>query len=114
MLESKKLISLRKAPDEPSIIYHWEIPETLGYFDGHFPDRPILPAVAWIDACLELARLEKAAEGAPFMRSIRSAKFTGAIVPGDRVKIVASQDSDKWKFVWSKDSAQIAEIDLLL
>jgi 3-hydroxyacyl-[acyl-carrier-protein] dehydratase len=114
MIESKKIISLRKAQDASDLIYIWNVPKDLPYFDGHFPGMPILPAVACIDASLEAIRLEMALEDAPFFRSIKTAKFTGVVNPGDEMKLQVSHEQNTWKVLWSKLGVQTAEIRLEL
>jgi 3-hydroxyacyl-[acyl-carrier-protein] dehydratase len=54
--------------------------------NGHFPGRPILPAVAVAMMAVETVR--GSLDGAPPLRSLSYAKFSRPIVPGDRIAIV--------------------------
>ena len=65
----------------------WEVPERLSYFDGHFPDNPILPAVAVIDL-LNIFFCEVLDREVRIVK-IASAKFSDLISPGDVLKVSA-------------------------
>lgn len=41
--------------DSDALTFELDVPPDLPYFDGHFPDTPILPAVAQIDWAVRLA-----------------------------------------------------------
>jgi 3-hydroxymyristoyl/3-hydroxydecanoyl-(acyl carrier protein) dehydratase len=56
-----------------------EITSALAAFDGHFPDTPILPAVAQIDWAVRMARAEFALP-ARFL-ALRSLKFLAIVQP---------------------------------
>jgi len=55
-------------------------------FRGHFPDRPILPAVVQIMAALHVAG-EVWKGGSDIPLSVDRAKFTLPIVPGDEIEV---------------------------
>ena len=60
--------------------------ETFAGFRGHFPDRPILPAVVQIMAALHVAgEVWKGVIDIPL--SVNRAKFTLPIVPGDEIEV---------------------------
>ena len=73
---------------------------------------PVLPAVACIDVSLEVVRQELNLETAPFYRAIKTAKFTGLVVPGDEVMLKVSHAEKIWKILWSKRGVQTADIRL--
>jgi len=79
----------------------WRVPENLPYFQGHFPDFPILPAVATLDAsieclkqCLLLSELS--------VSVVKNAKFLAPITPGLEVDIRLHRQREKdWSIDWS-------------
>jgi predicted hotdog family 3-hydroxylacyl-ACP dehydratase len=68
------------------------VPSDAAYFAGHFPGRPILPAVAELDLALQaLAR----ASGRPsLLRGIAFARWRQLVVPGDRLELSARELDD--------------------
>ena len=56
-----------------------EINSALAAFDGHFPDTPILPAVAQIDWAVRLARAEFALPAR--FHALRALKFLAIVQP---------------------------------
>ncbi len=59
----------------------WQVPTSLPYFDGHFPQNPILPGVALLDLFQVLLNCQ--------FESISSIKFTEPIRPLDSLNIIA-------------------------
>lgn len=87
-------------PDEPDAIvleprgpvapterwFELSIPPDFPWFSGHFPDAPVLPAVAQLDAIVLPACAAAWAElGAP--RRLGKLKFRKQIAPGDRLEL---------------------------
>ncbi len=91
-----------------SSVYTWAVPTNLAYFEGHFPENPVLPAIAMIDLSLEaisqnLSRSVK-------LKKISQAKFLKVIVPGSELKIkVEKISSEEWVVIWCefKDELKI-------
>jgi 3-hydroxymyristoyl/3-hydroxydecanoyl-(acyl carrier protein) dehydratase len=101
----------------------WLVPAQLPYFEGHFPNNPILPAVAVIDVSLQLIqKLQKK----PHLqiREIRTTKFMSPITPNTTVHLAAHlspvETPNRWLVEWSAvspttDTKQsLAKIDLIL
>jgi 3-hydroxyacyl-[acyl-carrier-protein] dehydratase len=69
------------------------------FFDGHFPDEPIMPGVLILEsmaqACGVLAHVAKAAPGeigdVYYLVKIDKAKFNRKVVPGDQLHIEVKQ-----------------------
>lgn len=75
------------------------------FFQGHFPDQPIMPGVLVIEAMAQVAGVlafRSGVEGkSVFFMSIDNAKFRRPIVPGDQVMMeikALKQRGNVWKF----------------
>lgn len=78
------------------------------FFQGHFPDRPVMPGVLIIEAMaqtagvLVVATLGQEEEGKlVYFMSIDSARFRRPVVPGDRLELHVVKERSRgpvWKF----------------
>lgn len=78
------------------------------HFNGHFPQRPIMPgvliveAMAQTSAVLVVETLGEAAEGKlVYFMSIDECKFRKPVVPGDRLELHVTKDRSRgnvWRF----------------
>ena len=63
------------------------------YFQGHFPDFPIMPGVLIIEALAQVAcilalkKLKKEGHGSVFFTGIDGAKFRQPVRPGDQLRL---------------------------
>ena len=64
------------------------------FFEGHFPDRPVMPGVLIVESmaqtagCLVVASLGRESEGKlVYFMTIENARFRKPVVPGDRLVI---------------------------
>ena len=63
------------------------------FFQGHFPDAPVMPgvlqieAMAQVGAILALREFEDRADKIPFFSGIEKARFRRPVVPGDTLVI---------------------------
>jgi 3-hydroxyacyl-[acyl-carrier-protein] dehydratase len=77
-----------------------------GFFQGHFPNHPIMPGVLIIEALAQVAGILALHSGAAvgkavYFLSIERAKFRKPVVPGDQLKLEVSilqQRGNVWKF----------------
>ena len=82
----------------------WTVPSDLPYLRGHFPSQPLLPAIAMIDASIELLRQALNVEKV-FPSSISSAKFMAPVVPDLKIKISLHQlANDSWQADWETEN----------
>lgn len=94
------------------------------FFQGHFPHKPLMPAVLMIEALTQAAtllvldpstRLGPAARdpsslraGAVQLRGVNNAKFRKHVIPGDRLTLIVTLTAIRWPL--AKVSA-VAEVD---
>jgi 3-hydroxyacyl-[acyl-carrier-protein] dehydratase len=76
------------------------------FFQGHFPDFPVMPGVLIVEALAQVAGIlafksESSSEGGSvFFMSIEKAKFRRPVVPGDQLRLelnVIKQRGNVWK-----------------
>jgi 3-hydroxyacyl-[acyl-carrier-protein] dehydratase len=91
------------------------------YFQGHFPNHPIMPGVMIIEAMAQTSAVlvvetlgPQAAGKLVYFMSIESAKFRRPVVPGDQLRIHVSKLRSRgnvWKFngVARVDGVSVAE-----
>lgn len=66
-----------------------------GFFNGHFPDHPIMPGVLQIEAMKQLAELSarpelaKSADEDIHIAKMERVKFRKPVIPGDRIRVTA-------------------------
>lgn len=79
------------------------------FFDGHFPDMPIMPGVLILEAMAQAAGIlgfksqnKKPADGSIYLFvGVDDVRFKRPVVPGDQLMLRANYVSDKrgiWKF----------------
>lgn len=75
------------------------------FFQGHFPERPIMPGVLIVEAIAQVGGILASKSGAKgkevFFLSIEKAKFRKPVVPGDKlildVKVLQTR-GNVWRF----------------
>ena len=97
-----------------SIVAYKNLSINEGFFDGHFPDKPIFPGVLTLEAMAQAAAIlgyytqgTTAAGGSMYyFAGADKLRFKRPCVPGDRVMLHASILSERrgiWKFAVSSD-----------
>lgn len=83
--------ALERASDRLDL--RFVVPPTLAYFEGHFPDCPVLPGVVQVGWAIEFARRHL-----PFsarFRSLASVKFTRVIQPNEAIALRLVADAQR-------------------
>lgn len=84
------------------------------FFQGHFPNHPIMPGVLIIEALAQTAGVlfmkTKEAEIGPedfrpedslvYFMSIENAKFRKPVVPGDQIELKVFKEKERNKSIW--------------
>lgn len=79
-------------------------PATSEYYDGHFPEFKLLPAVAQVDLVLRLAR--NFLEVPKMLSKIHRTKFANPIMPENPVELKITYDADSAKVTFGYTSEQ--------
>ena len=93
------------------------------FFQGHFPDNPVMPGVLQLEAMAQVAGvLLNSRDGnkgkTAFFMSINKAKFRRMVVPGDQLRIVIEGDRIRSRMASVKakayvDDELVSEADLM-
>lgn len=89
------------------------VPKDLSYFDGHFPENPVLPAFAILEASVDLIRIIVGRELQ--LVQVSTSRFLAPIVPLDTVQIRLEQNSSGgWQIEWigSDQKQKLAQLAL--
>ncbi len=84
------------------------------FFQGHFPDNPVMPGVLQLEAMAQVAGvLLNSREGndgkVAFFMSINNAKFRRLVVPGDQLRIEIEGDRIRKRMASVKAKAYVDE-----
>ncbi|MFA9440369.1 AMP-binding protein [Uliginosibacterium sp. sgz301328] len=78
-------LSTLMAREAAQVTLHWEIPEDLYYFEGHFPGSPVLAGVVQLDWVVRFSREHFALP--PAFQRVEALKFQRVIQPAARLKV---------------------------
>lgn len=90
------------------------------FFQGHFPDYPIMPGVLIVEAMAQVSGVLAFKSGengkSVYFMSIEKAKFRKPVVPGDQLRFevtVVQQRKNVWKFAGQAfvDSKLVSEAE---
>ena len=94
----------------------WTVPKDLAFFEGHFPNNPILPSMIILEGSIELIQLFFENKKV-VLREVRKAKFFSPIEPGTTIQIIGvMKDTEKrWTVNWfeKKEGRKLANFSLL-
>lgn len=89
------------------------LPSGGGCFEGHFPGRPVLPAVAQLD--LALQTLASASRRPSSLRGIAFARLRQLVLPGDRLELAARElDGGRVRIDIHRGEALVTNAELIL
>ena len=79
------------------------------FFQGHFPHKPLMPAVLMIEALTQAATLllAPASSACVRLRGVDNAKFRRHVIPGDQLKLVVSRGASRGPLVKVVSSAEV-------
>lgn len=88
------------------------------FFQGHFPNKPLMPAVLMIEALTQAATLLLAPHRVR-LRGVNGAKFRKHVIPGDQLRLVVSRGAGRGPLVKAAahaevDGQTVMEAELLL
>jgi 3-hydroxyacyl-[acyl-carrier-protein] dehydratase len=94
--------------DSDAVVFTVVVPEDCPFFAGHFPGRPILPAIGQLAMLTELAG--RATGFAGSLSGVDDLRLTLQVLPGDRVEVrLANPDADgKARFEIRRDGASVS------
>ena len=79
----------------------WQVPVDLPYFQGHFPNEPVMPGVAILDASEEL--ICESQKKRIRVQKIELAKFVKPIRPGQNIQIILHRaQENQWVIDWKE------------
>jgi len=113
VIDPREFFRFEPRKTESGFETRWKVPRALPYFDGHFLDKPVLPAVGILDATLALITQ---AGGLPAekMKNVKQAKFVGIVSPETEVVIsVIPSGDNEWTAEWKTPSADPEAKNLL-
>ncbi len=89
------------------------LPSGGGCFEGHFPGRPILPAVAQLDLALQAHT--RARQRPSSLRGIAFARLRQLVLPGDRLELAARElDGGRVRIDIHRGEALVTNAELIL
>lgn len=94
--------------NETTLVMEVVIPESADFFDGHFPEYKLLPAVAQFEVVTRFCRKYFGTER--WVPSIRRIKFSAPIRPDTKVKLEASYKKEKNSVSYTLSNADKPEI----
>ena len=88
------------------------------FFQGHFPDRPVMPgvlileAIAQVGAVLALKSLSPGGRPVIYLTGVDKAKFRKPVVPGDQLRVEVEVLNRRPPF-WKMQGKAFVETDLV-
>lgn len=102
-IENEKIIS----QENGKIVLEFVIPGSSDFFDGHFPEYKLLPAVAQFEIITRFSRKYFGTQRC--VPSIRRMKFSAPIRPDTKVSLSMNQNTEKKTVSFTMADAEKAE-----
>lgn len=93
--------------EENSIILEFNIPGTSDFFDGHFPEYKLLPAVAQFEIITRFSRKYFGTQR--YVPNIKRIKFSAPIRPESKIHLELTYKKDKNLISFTMTDAEIKE-----
>lgn len=93
--------------EENSIILEFTIPGTSDFFDGHFPEYKLLPAVAQFEIITRFSRKYFGTQR--YIPNIKRIKFSAPIRPESKIHLELTYKKDKNLISFTMTDAEIKE-----
>jgi 3-hydroxyacyl-[acyl-carrier-protein] dehydratase len=79
------------ALEDDGITTEWDVQPDAPFFEGHYPDNPIVPGVllsefVFQSAALFMSGLMEGEEGVPVLTKIEDARFRSMVTPGETLR----------------------------
>lgn len=103
-IENEKVVE----KTDSSFVLEFVIPETSDFFDGHFPEYKLLPAVAQFEVVTRFCK--KYYNTQRWVPSIRRIKFSAPIRPNSKIKLETTYKAEKNTVSYTLSNADNAEI----
>ena len=100
-IDNEKVIS----QDENSVLIEFVISEDSDFFNGHFPEYKLLPAVAQIDLTTRFAK--KYFNTPRYITHIKRAKFSAPVRPGTTIRLELTNKKDKQIVAFNMSDANV-------
>ncbi len=100
--------------DSQNSICEMDLPADAFFFQGHFPDRPVMPGVMIIEACAQTAALILGIDdfsAVDFsLSSVDKAKFILPVLPGNKLRLEATLLKSRQDFYWFDVCAFVSDL----
>ena len=91
--------------EENKITLEFVIPEESDFFDGHFPEFKLLPAVAQFEVITRFAKKYFGTQR--YVPSIRRIKFSAPIRPDTKIKLDLAHNTEKQSISFTMADAEV-------
>ncbi len=103
-----QLIETQFSSADETVMLSFFVPKDLDYFNGHFPNAPILAGVVQLHWAVEYAK-EQFSFDHKNVQNLEVLKFKAVIVPGQSLQLILTKKSEeKIVFSYSSDKGQHA------
>ena len=91
--------------EENSVVLEFVIPATCDFFDGHFPQYKLLPAVAQFEIITRFSR--KYFSTQRYVPNIKRIKFSAPIKPDTKIHLELTYKKDKGSVTFNMSDANV-------
>ena len=92
-----EVISQKVFSEEKTVLLELFIPRTIEFFEGHFPNSPVLPGVVQVDWAIDFAHQFLNIKKEDFLK-MEQLKFTKVIVPNSTVFLSLTVENNRLVF----------------